>query len=127
MINIHDIEDMKDFKQPEAKKYDNGKSRFELIDPIANEYLAKVLAFGATKYGVDNWRGGFPYTRIIASLERHLNAVKRGEDTDPESGLPHIDHVGANWMFLSFFMKQRPDLDDRWYTQHEQKTDKRTA
>jgi hypothetical protein len=99
-----------------AMKFDQHKARIELVDPLAIEGLAKVLAFGANKYAVDNWRGGFNYTRIIGSLERHLNAIKSGEDIDPESGLPHIDHVGCNWMFLSFFMKRRPDLDDRWYT-----------
>lgn len=100
----------------DAVKFDAAKVRMELIDPLAMEGLAKVLDFGARKYAVDNWRGGFNFTRIIGSLERHLNAIKSGEDIDPESGLPHIDHVGCNWMFLSFFMKQRPDLDDRWYT-----------
>ena len=98
-----------------AKKYDSGKPRYELTDPLAIEGLVRVLDFGAVKYGVDNWRSGFNYSRIISSLERHLAALKRGEDFDAESGLPHIDHVGANWMFLSFFMKTRPDLDDRWY------------
>jgi hypothetical protein len=99
-----------------AMKFDEHKARIELVDPLAIEGLAKVLEFGAKKYAVDNWRNGFNYTRIIGSLERHLNAIKRGEDVDPESGLPHIDHVGCNWMFLSFFMKERTDLDDRWYT-----------
>jgi hypothetical protein len=99
-----------------ALKFDDGKARIELVDPMAVDGLARVLDFGAKKYAVDNWRHGFNYTRIIGSLERHLNAIKRGEDTDPESGLPHIDHVGCNWMFLSFFMKTRPDLDDRWYS-----------
>jgi hypothetical protein len=100
-----------------ANKFDGGKTRFELVDPLALKGLADVLEFGAKKYAVDNWRKGFPFTRIIASLERHLNAIKAGEDVDPESGLPHIDHVGCNWMFLSFFMKKMPELDDRWYSQ----------
>lgn len=112
-INLYNV------PKQEALKYDSGKARMELIDPLAMQGLAKVLEFGANKYAVDNWRKGFPLTRIIGSLERHLNAIKAGEDTDPESGLPHIDHVGCNWMFLSFFMKKRPDLDDRWYTQHK--------
>lgn len=98
-----------------ALKFDEAKVRIELVDPLAMEGLAKVLDFGAKKYAVDNWRAGFPYSRIIGSLERHLNAIKRGELTDGESGLPHIDHVGANWMFLSYFMKARPDLNDIWY------------
>lgn len=99
----------------EAMKFDATKARLELVDPLAINGLAAVLEFGAKKYAVDNWRKGFAYTRIIGSLERHLNAIKAGELTDPESGLPHIDHVGANWMFLSFFMKERPDLNDIWY------------
>jgi hypothetical protein len=45
---------------------------------------------------------------------RHLFAIMRGEDNDPESGLPHIDHVGCCWMFLSNNMKVRPEMDDRW-------------
>lgn len=101
--------------EEKALKYDEAKVRMELVDPLAMEGLAKVLDFGARKYAVDNWRSGFNYTRIIGSLERHLNAIKRGEFTDPESGLPHIDHVGCNWMFLSYFMKERPDLNDIWY------------
>lgn len=28
-----------------------------------------------------------------------------GNDIDPESGLPHIDHIAANVMFLSHFQK----------------------
>lgn len=99
----------------EGIKYDQEKPRFDLVDPLAVEGLAKVLTFGANKYDPDNWRGGITYSRLIAAMERHLNAFKRGEEIDPESGLPHIDHLGCNWMFLSFFTKQRSDLDDRWH------------
>lgn len=87
----------------------------DLLDPEALEGLAKVLTFGAQKYDAHNWRGGINYSRIIASLMRHLMAIQKGEYTDPESGLPHIDHVGCNWMFLSYFMKHRTDLDDLYH------------
>lgn len=86
----------------------------DLLDWDALEGIAHVLTFGARKYVSNNWRGGISYSRIISSLLRHLAAIQRGEDVDPESGLPHIDHVGCNAMFLSFFMKHRPELDDRW-------------
>lgn len=102
-------------------KFDKDKPRFDLIDPLAMEGLALVLTAGAAKYDANNWRKGLAYTRLISSLERHLNAFKRGEDIDPETGLPHIDHLGCNWHFLSYFTKQRPDLDDRWYTNKENK------
>lgn len=95
-------------------KFDQDKPRMDLIDADAMEGLAKVLTFGAAKYAAHNWRGGLAYSRLVSSLLRHLNAIQRGEYTDPESGLPHIDHVGCNWMFLSWMMKHRPDMNDLW-------------
>ena len=96
-------------------KHDTGKLPLDLLDPLALEGVAAVLAFGAVKYEAHNWRGGFKYSRLVAALLRHTFAILRGERTDPESGLPHIDHVGCCWMFLSHMMKTRPDLDDLYY------------
>jgi len=93
-------------------KYDQDKVPLDLLDPLALDGLARVLQFGAKKYASHNWRGGINYSRLIAALMRHTFAMLRGEYTDPESGLPHIDHVGCCWMFLSNMMKTRPDLDD---------------
>lgn len=101
-------------KETSGRKDDTGKPPLDLLDPLALEGIAAVLAFGATKYAKYNWRGGIAYSRLIASVMRHLFAIIRGEDRDPESGLPHIDHAGAGIMFLSHFMKTRPDLDDRY-------------
>lgn len=98
----------------EAVKYDNEKPRMDLLDPVALEGLAKVLTFGAQKYAAHNWRKGIANSRLIAAMLRHLFAIMRGEDIDPESGLPHIDHLGCCWMFLSNNMKVRPEMDDRW-------------
>lgn len=95
-------------------KFDQEKPRVDLLDPLALEGLAKVLTFGAVKYAAHNWRGGISYSRLIAAMLRHTLAIIRGEDNDPESGLPHVDHLGCCWMFLSNMMKTRPDLDDRW-------------
>ena len=95
-------------------KNDAEKPRMDLLDPLALEGLAKVLTFGANKYAAHNWRKGIANTRLIAAMLRHLFAIMRGEDVDPESGLPHIDHVGCCWMFLSNNMKTRPEMDDRW-------------
>jgi hypothetical protein len=93
-------------------KYDQDKPRMELLDPLALEGLAKVLTFGAKKYASHNWRGGISYSRLIGALLRHTFAIVRGEYTDAESGLPHVDHLGCCWMFLSNQMKTRPDMDD---------------
>jgi Domain of unknown function (DUF5664) len=112
----HDIKPYKEENptQPQGIKYDKEKPRFDLLDPKALQGLAEVLTFGAQKYAANNWRNGIEYSRLIAALMRHLNAIQDGEDIDPESGLPHIDHLGCCWMFLSNLTKTRKDLDDRW-------------
>jgi hypothetical protein len=102
-------------------KFDQEKPRMDLLDPLALEGLAAVLTFGAKKYAAHNWRGGLSYGRLVAALLRHLFAILRGERTDPESGLPHIDHVGCCWMFLSNMMKTRPDMDDLYKDKNEDK------
>lgn len=93
-------------------KHDSEKIPLDLLDPLALEGLAEVLKFGASKYAAHNWRGGISWSRLLAALLRHTFAILRGERIDPESGLPHIDHVGCCWMFASNMMKTRPDLDD---------------
>src|SRR5687767_6881139 len=101
-------------QEPSGLKYDSGKPRVELLDSLALEGIGRVLAFGANKYAAHNWRGGIAYSRLIGAALRHIFAILKGEDVDPESGLPHVDHLGCCWMFLSNMMKTRPDLDDRW-------------
>lgn len=100
-----------------AQKFDAEKVRMDLLDPEALEGLAKVLTFGAQKYAAHNWRKGISNSRLVAALIRHLFALIRGELIDPESGLPHIDHVGCCWMFLSNNLKNRPDLNDLYHHQ----------
>lgn len=95
-------------------KHDAAKPPLDLLDPLALEGLAAVLEFGRKKYAAHNWRGGFAWMRLMAALLRHAFAIIKGEDNDPESGLPHIDHLGCCWMFLSNMMKTRKDLDDRY-------------
>lgn len=97
-----------------ALKFDTGKPRMDLLDSQAIEGLAAVLTFGAQKYAAHNWREGISNSRLIAALLRHTFSILRGEYVDPESGLPHIDHVGCCWMFLSNNMKNRQDLNDLW-------------
>ena len=97
-----------------GKKNDDGKSRIDLIDAEFLEGLGHVLRFGANKYDAHNWRGGINYSRLIAAAYRHLGAINKGEDIDPESNMPHVYHLACCTMFLAWMIKNRPDLDDRY-------------
>lgn len=82
-------------------KNDENKLRFDLISPFFEEELARVLTYGANKYGVNNWQkleDGI--TRYYAALRRHLNAFWQDKEVDEESGLSHLAHAAANIMFL---------------------------
>jgi len=96
-------------------KHDTDKPRMDLLDPWALEGLAAVLTFGSNKYASWNWAKGINYSRLVAAMERHLGAIKKGEYLDGESGLPHIDHLGCCWMFLSALSKKGTKWDDLPY------------
>lgn len=94
-------------------RYNSGKLKWSLVDFPSFEPMVKVLEFGAHKYAAHNWKKGLKVSETIDSMLRHIYALIDGEDTDPESKLPHIGHIQCNAMFLAFMLKNRPDLDDR--------------
>jgi hypothetical protein len=82
-------------------KYDHGKPMYDLIPPDALEEFVNVLTFGAKKYAPDNWRlVPEGRRRYFAAAQRHLWQFKRGETTDPESGLHHLAHAVTCLMFI---------------------------
>lgn len=101
--------------QMKAIKQDEDKPRMDLLDPDFLEDVAKVLTFGAKKYADNNWRNGFRVGRLIAACFRHLIAIVRREDIDPESGFPHSAHLGCSVMFLHWYLKHKRGVDDRWH------------
>ena len=96
-------------------RYNQGKSELSMILEARHALggCAKVLEFGKVKYDRGNWRKGLSHAQICDSMLRHLSAYLSGEDNDPESGLPHVDHVLTNALFLSEMTRTHPDKDDR--------------
>jgi uncharacterized HAD superfamily protein len=107
-MSIIDIKDT-----PTAVRYDQGKTRHDLTPAFAQEEYAKVLTFGAKKYAAHNWRKGMDWSKVIASLERHLIAFKSGQDVDPESGCLHTAQIMCNAAFLTEYQKIHLKGDDR--------------
>lgn len=105
------------FKEREPKegdKFDNSKTRYDLMSPIALEYLALVYTFGAVKYKDHNWRKGIRWSRIFGAIMRHLWAWMLGEDVDDESGLPHLAHAMWGCATLLEYAVICQDKDDRF-------------
>jgi len=89
-------------KQPDKNgftKYDHDKLRYELISPSAMKGMARVLTYGANKYVAHNWKKG-TIDRYVGAAYRHMEAWRQGEKIDPESHLPHLEHLITNIMFL---------------------------
>lgn len=106
----------------QGDRFNEGKLKWSLVDWDAFEEMVRVLMFGAKKYDAHNWKKGLKVTEIVESLQRHVNAIMRGEDIDPESGLPHIGHIQCNVMFLGYMFKYRKNMDDRFRDPNKLKT-----
>jgi len=102
--------------QDKAIRYDQNKPQMDLLSPIAMFGLAQVMTHGLKKYPGSQWKKGMAWSKVTASLLRHLFKFMAGEDIDPESLCPHIDHVAANAMFLQEYFRKHKDLDDRMKT-----------
>ena len=97
----------------EGVKHDDGKARYDLLPPDALDAIAQVFTYGAAKYADRNWEGGMAWGRLFAAMMRHCWAFWRGEDVDPESGLPHLAHAGACVLMLLAYMQRGIGHDNR--------------
>lgn len=95
-----------------ATKHDSAKPRPCLLPPAIEQVLA-VMEFGAAKYGEHNWMAGMQHSRAFNAAVRHLWAWWRGEDNDPESGLPHLAHAAVNCLFIIDWTRMKRGEDDR--------------
>lgn len=94
-------------QKPTGMKNDQEKNRLDLIEPEFIESVGAVLTFGAKKYEPNNWQKvEDAKNRYYAAAMRHLLAWRKGEKTDPESGLSHLDHLACNVMFLQHFDRE---------------------
>lgn len=101
-----------------GRKDDQGKPPLSMIPRSALEAEARVMAYGAEKYGRDNWRGGFKWSRLIDATMRHIVAFADGEDNDPETGLSHLAHLRCCAGFLIEHVEAGLGEDDR-HTQQQ--------
>lgn len=107
------IGDVDSDERGSGARFNDGKIPLDMIPLIALEDCAKVFGYGAQKYARNNWLKGMDWSVPFGCLLRHMAAWQRGEDNDPESGLPHLGHAMCNLVMLSTFAKTYREGDDR--------------
>lgn len=77
------------------------------------EECAAVFDYGRRKYAEWNWAKAMAWSVPLACAARHLLAIIRGEQIDPESGKSHRGHVFCNVVMLLVFIDTFAEGDDR--------------
>jgi hypothetical protein len=87
-------------REEPGKKYDSGKAKMHLLPPKALFEVAKVLTFGADKYGEENWREvADAQNRYASASLRHLFSHLDKEELDEETNYSHLAHAICCLMF----------------------------
>lgn len=82
-------------------KHDQGKPILGAVPPHAELAVGRVLTFGAEKYARGNWDKVEDHeNRYMDAALRHLNAHRRGELVDSESGESHLAHAACCILFM---------------------------
>lgn len=90
------------------------KSPLRFVPPALTIFVAPAMADGARKYTWFNWRKKkVRYSIYIEAIERHLLALKDGEDYASDSGIHHLAHIGANVGIVADAMAGGNLIDDR--------------
>lgn len=97
----------------EALRFNTNKPRYDLLEPHAINELVKVFTAGSLKYADRNWEKGMKWSKMLASLKRHIAAFEAGEEYDPELGTHHMANAAWNALGLVTYTKTHPELDDR--------------
>jgi hypothetical protein len=87
--------------------------RYDLVPvgPLAE--VARLYAYGASKYADRNWENGYDWHLSYAALQRHANTFWSGADVDEESGCHHLASVVFHAFAMIEWGTTHTELDDR--------------
>lgn len=87
----------------EGKRFDQNKVDLSLVPPELDWFFAGPGTHGLRDHERDNYLKGMDWSRVLASLKRHLSKWQGGEICDDDSGLPHLHHVVWNAAVLALY------------------------
>jgi len=86
-MTMHDSGKRQAFATGAERDTADDKPRPDLFSPFALERVGDWLALGAKKYSERNWEKGMPFSRVTASLVRHVVRWQQGDWSE--------DHLAA--------------------------------
>ena len=90
------------------------KVQLGLLPAAGKIYGALAMEDGSVKYGSYNWRSNKVLMTIyLDAIERHLLALRDGEDKAKDSGKPHLGHIIACASILADAVEGGYLIDDR--------------
>ena len=90
------------------------KVQYHIVPGPVIAELSNAMLEGAFKYGSHNYRvAGVRASTYYDACKRHLDAWWEGQDTDPDSGLPHLAKAIASLVVLRDSQMLGNDTDDR--------------
>ena len=101
-------------KKGQGKKNDSAKPMMSLVSPAGMREEALGMTYGASKYGIYNWRKGLVTSRYLSACLRHIWAHIGGETIDKESGVMHLGLAKCNLGMAIQTIEDYPELDDRY-------------
>lgn len=112
--NFYKTGDIKSTAKGSGARANGGKVALSLVPFHLLAGAARVMMGGTLKYAPWNWAKGMPWSTAVDCAFRHFMAWWYfGEDTDPESGQHHLDHVLCNVLFLKHYTLAYKEGDDR--------------
>ena len=113
----HEVPDQNNPKDLIGEK----KVQLGLLPAAGKIYGALAMEFGAyhagkekTGYGPFNWREKkVRMTIYLDAIERHLEALRDGEDAAKDSGVHHLGHIIAGASILADALEGGQLIDDR--------------
>ena len=75
--------------------------------------ISRVCYYGARKYGMNNYKGGMEWSRLLNAMGRHAcKYYLLNESKDDESKIDHRYHAGANVIMLIEYIRADLGVND---------------
>ena len=106
----------KNFSTGAKRDGDIGQGRPSLIPPDALRRLAKRFEDGGKLYGDNNWKRGFPLSRLYDSMFRHLLGLAEGDNSEDHAAAILLNASAWCWTEEKIKEGKLPsELDDIGY------------